>query len=260
MLARRAEGIRSLLRWHRRIGLAATLFVIISVLTGVALNHVDDLALDKIMVKNQWLMAQYGLAPKGTPVGVNVGRMWISWVDGTVYAGENAGQPLGALIGAIRDPDFLAVAGPNRILLLRPGGELVEMVEGYHLPGTINAIGLSGRGEIVVLSGNDRFASDGSLSGWTPLGDRAVTWSTVQKPPAAVRKATLERFRGKGLPLDRILLDIHSGHIFGFWGAIVMDVAAILFLVLAITGVVVSLRRNGGTKTNGNGNGNGPSS
>ena len=253
MLERRADGIRFLLRWHRRIGIAATVFVIILVVTGILLNHVDDLSLDKVMVKNQWVMEQYGLTAKSTPVGVDVGRLWVSWVDGTVYAGDSDGQPLSALIGAIRGTDFIAIAGPDRILLLGPKGNLMEIVEGYFLPGAINAIGLSGKDKIAIRSGKDRFESDGSISGWIPLGDTAVAWSTILDLPAAVREAALERFRGKGLPLDRILLDVHSGHIFGFWGTFAMDFAALLFLILAITGIVVTLRRAGGPRLNDNG-------
>ena len=43
--------------------------------------------------------------------------------------------------------------------------------------------------------------------------------------------------RGSGLPVERVLLDLHSGRIFGKPGVYVVDAAAILFLVLAASGV-----------------------
>lgn len=252
-LARRADALRVLLRWHRRIGITATLFVITLVTTGILLNHVDDLALDKVTVKSRWLMAHYGLAPEAAPVGVDIGGEWVTWVDGTVYVAEGGGQPLATLIGAARSPSFVVAASTDRILLMTPDGELVETIDRYLLPGRINAIGLAESGDVVVRTGTERFASNISLSAWTPLGERAVFWSTVQEPPESVREAALQRFRGVGMPLDRVLLDIHSGHIFGFWGALIVDLAAALFLVLAATGIVVTLRRNNGTRVGGNG-------
>jgi len=252
-LTRRADALRALLRWHRRIGIAATLFVVISVTTGIALNHVEDLSLDKITVESPWLMKHYGMSAESTPVGVNLGGTWVSWVEGTAYAGSGPGQPLGELVGAAAGPGFIVAAGPDRILLLTPEGSLVEAIEGHLLPGTLISLGLTADKNVAVRADRGSFYSDVAFTGWTALADQTVAWSTVEELPGPSRDAALERFRGKGLPLDRVLLDIHSGHILGFWGALVMDLAAILFLVLAITGMIVTLRRNGGTRGHGGG-------
>jgi hypothetical protein len=44
----------------------------------------------------------------------------------------------------------------------------------------------------------------------------------------------VETYRGKGLPLERVLLDIHSGRILGAWG---VDAVSVLFLGLVLTGL-----------------------
>jgi hypothetical protein len=44
-------------------------------------------------------------------------------------------------------------------------------------------------------------------------------------------------YRGKGLPLERVILDIHSGRILGQAGVLLIDFMAILFLLLAMSGV-----------------------
>ena len=53
--------------------------------------------------------------------------------------------------------------------------------------------------------------------------------------------------------LEQILLDLHSGRLFGSFGVLVMDLAAILLVVLSITGFVAwnssrLLRKNGKRK------------
>lgn len=50
-------------------------------------------------------------------------------------------------------------------------------------------------------------------------------------------------FRGRILPWERVILDLHSGRIFGPWGPWLMDAAAILLLFLAGSGVSIWWKR-----------------
>ena len=47
----------------------------------------------------------------------------------------------------------------------------------------------------------------------------------------------MQAYRGGGLPLERVILDLRSGRIVGQWGVYVVDGAALLFLALVITGL-----------------------
>jgi uncharacterized iron-regulated membrane protein len=47
----------------------------------------------------------------------------------------------------------------------------------------------------------------------------------------------MQTYRRGGLPLERVILDLHSGRIVGDWGVYVVDGAALLFLALVITGM-----------------------
>jgi uncharacterized iron-regulated membrane protein len=44
------------------------------------------------------------------------------------------------------------------------------------------------------------------------------------------------------LPLERVLLDVHSGRIFGRYGPLAMDLAALALAVLALSGIWIYLR------------------
>ena len=44
-------------------------------------------------------------------------------------------------------------------------------------------------------------------------------------------------YRGHSLSWERVLLDLHSGRLFGRYGTWVMDIAAGLLLVLVMTGI-----------------------
>jgi len=42
---------------------------------------------------------------------------------------------------------------------------------------------------------------------------------------------------GRQISLERFLLDAHSGRFFGKYGVYVIDIAALLLLILSITGI-----------------------
>ena len=46
----------------------------------------------------------------------------------------------------------------------------------------------------------------------------------------------LASFRGEGLPLGRVIADLHSGRILGSFGSLFMDGAALALLLLTATG------------------------
>ncbi len=58
--------------------------------------------------------------------------------------------------------------------------------------------------------------------------------------PAGEDAAT---FRPSSVPLDRIILDLHSGHFFGISGVVLMDIASIALLLLTGSGVYNWIKR-----------------
>ena len=58
------------------------------------------------------------------------------------------------------------------------------------------------------------------------------------------------QYLGEGPSLERVLLDFHSGRIFGPVGIVVYDLLALMVLVLSISGLIIWVRgkRNGKRK------------
>jgi len=59
---KRQRKKKPLLIWHRYLGLASALFVIILSITGILLNHTESLRLDERPVAQRWLLNIYGIA------------------------------------------------------------------------------------------------------------------------------------------------------------------------------------------------------
>lgn len=238
-MARRdpSRTARFALTWHRRIGVAAAILVLIAAVTGVILNHVEDLSLAQRRVSAPWLMEWYGMGHRTEPVSFRAGEAWVSWADGAVYIdGLETGQRAEEIVGAVAGGGAIVVATPRAVLLFNARGEFVERVAGAGIKGTIEKLGNDAAGLVVVATSVSRYVADAELLTWSPTTEPAA-WSKSETTPDALRRRLDQAVRGPGLPLDRVILDVHSGRILGWWGPYLMDIAALCLVVLAGTGL-----------------------
>jgi hypothetical protein len=244
---RRGSG---LLRWHRRIGLVAAALVVILALSGVALNHTTALGLDRQAVTAPWLLDWLGAESKAEMHGYKVGQHQVTVLEDRVFFdGAMIAQRLDGIVGAVETANAIAVAGRTEILLLAENGDLIERISA--LPTPIAGVGVTQDGRVAVALAPDLvFSADESLLEWRQVRDSRIDWATTSIIPAAIREQILQAHRGAGISAERILLDMHSGRIFGRYGPWMMDGAAILLLLLAATGIIGWLRggRGNGTK------------
>ena len=225
--------------WHRRVGLLVAVLVAVLAITGLLLNHSDRLGLDRTNIVTGWVVDWYGLAPVEDPVHFRAGEHWVSWIDGAAYAnGKRVGEAGGTARGAVAFDSLVAMATSEAVIVFTSDGELVERLGVAFLPGAIARVGTAAsKDRIVIRTPAGQYASDSDLLAWSPFGDEVV-WSQAGTPTDVVLERQLAAYRGQGLPLSRVLLDLHSGRLFGSVGAAVMDAAAILLLVLVATGIV----------------------
>lgn len=245
-------------RWHRSIGAGAAVFVVLMVLTGLSLNHSRGLGLDQHHVTQPFLLNWYGLDEPEQFLSFLVGNDWLSFADSQLYLNDQHITSITAGIGAVGAGDLLVAAGSEELLLLNRAGELIE-----RLPwtpsggGGIEALGTFEANGVAVLSAGQLWLADAQLFNWQRANEPlpTPTWSSAQTAPEALQQAILRQYRGPGLSLERILLDFHSGRIFGSAGVVIFDLLALIVGSLATTGLVLWFRarrngkRNGASKT-----------
>lgn len=207
-------------RGHRWAGMVLVAFVVYLAATGILLNHSNDFGLDRRYVSWSWLLDAYGI---GAPAP---------------YAGKVA---LGSL----------AVVGDGqRAHVLLASGELVESIDlSASLPGAIERVGRVDD-RAVLQSGGNMYRSDEDVTVFEPWAGGVATqvsWSAEVDPNAAGLDALQTAWRGRGLTVERVLLDLHSGRILAVPGRLLLDVLAIGMILLSITGLMLanSRRRNG---------------
>ncbi len=216
-----SNGSRGARRWfrraHRWAGLSLVVFILFLSLSGMALNHTEDLKLDSRYVGWSWLLDAYGMEEPGPYAGmVSLGSMVI-------------------------------VADDYRVHVLLASGELVETIDlGATLPGVIERIGRVGD-YAVIQSGQALYRSDEDITRfeyWDAQRQSEVAWSAEVLPATEGLEALDAAWRGPGLTAERLLLDLHSGRVLGRAGPWLMDAIAVFLILLSLSGLVLSRVRN----------------
>lgn len=231
------RSIILLLRWHRRIALIVALFLILLAGTGILINHAPDFGLDKTQIHSSLLARWYGIEQPEL-VGFKTDNEWIIH-DGiqSLYLNQKSiGHCAPPLRGALPYRNLLLALCEGELLLIAPDGTLLERINSiFGLPQNSHAIALSNNRVLLKTTQNTHIADIESLE-WqiTPTAD-AIHWAAPASLPVELRDY-LEQ-KSPGISLERFLLDLHSGRLFGSAGVYLMDAMAILFIVLALSGI-----------------------
>ncbi|BBJ23754.1 PepSY domain-containing protein [Candidatus Nitrotoga sp. AM1P] len=228
-------NIHAVRRWHGLVGAAIVFFLVYLLVSGLAINHVEILKLDKREVSSPWLMRWYGIHVADPTQGYLLGKNYLSWDDDKWVLDDkllssSVGQPIGAVeVGGI---NYIATA--TALYGYQSDGQLLNKVEKQSLPAyPILALGKMGS-NVMLQTPSAVFASVDGLN-WEKSSSTGMTLSALQDLPADVKRRSAD-ILASGIPLQRILLDVHSGRIFGRYAIWVMDIASLVLFVLGLSG------------------------
>jgi hypothetical protein len=241
---RHRPKLRSLYQWHRYPGLAVALLAVLLSITGVMLNHTEQLKLDQRQVHHRWLLGWYGINPVEGRF-FRIGEQWLSQRGEQLYL-DSTELPFPfneELIGAVRLSGMTVAAGHSSLLLLTPDGQLIERLNTLDgIPNTIHAIAADAADHILLQTETGIHSGDLMSDDWREK-ETTANWSHAEAPPEELEQVLSKDYPGASLPLERIILDLHSGRLFGDWGSYVMDTAAVLLLFNAASGILIWWRR-----------------
>lgn len=231
--------------WHRRLGAIAAIFFLFLALSGIALNHTGALRLDQRQIGTPWLIAWYGIRQnpptQGYPLPGNRflatdGENWS--LDGRLLHGDDEN-----VIGALALDEIYYIATPDRLYLYRDDGQLVDKLSGKSLPPMpIERIGMADH-TVVLQTQSGLFSSADALR-WRPIKSGHVVWSQPE-PLTGQAQTAAKRALAPHLPLQRVLLDLHSGRIFGRYGPLMVDLLGLILATLGGTGLYLWFRTHG---------------
>lgn len=240
---RLGEQLRSLYLWHRYVGLVAALLVVWLSVTGILLNHTEDLRLADRYVQQRWLLSLYNVDAPRDLHGWRVADHWLVETGGRLYLNEDF-IGTGQVTGAAETQFGFVVGFRDKLQLFTPEAVLVEEIRFTEFDAPISRLSALPDGGIILTAGGETFRADGSVTHFArttePMPDRRQEREAL---PEELQHRVAEHVLSHTLSWERVMLDVHSGRILGRGGVWLADLAAVLLLLLAVTGVVVWLQR-----------------
>lgn len=236
-------------RWnrllHRWSGIILVIPLVAACVTGMILNHTVDLDLSSRHTSASWIQARYGMNLDGEAEAFGFdGKVYAATWDGRIFYASSLIDDTSPLTGAVPLRDGTAVVTASAVHYYGLDGELIETIGSATLPAApISRAGRTRDLTLVLETPSGIFTSDENLLAFTEsLEDQETTWSTVVTPSDSDLIAWRNTFSGDGIPLDRVILDIHSGRLFGTAGKWIYDITVIGVLILSATGFVLFLK------------------
>lgn len=226
---RRARLLHSVYTWHRWLGLSVLLWALTWAVTGLLIEASPALGLDKKTISAHWLTARYGInAPTAIKQWQVDGYHVNEWDQGITLNGEWLTQLNDEPIaGVARYDGMLLIAQAKHITLLTPQAELIDTV----MP-PVDAISQIATNEasVFIQSATQTLSSSGDLLNWQP-NKPAENWSIAAANITANTPKALH-----DISYERVILDIHSGTLFGPIGRWLSRLAAVVMILLGLTG------------------------
>ncbi|MCG9713419.1 PepSY-associated TM helix domain-containing protein [Shewanella insulae] len=230
--------------WHRRLGIASALLVVMVAASGILINHSNDFKLDTAHVHQGWLLDHYGIKAPGQ-LAIYAAQPLLAASDNLLWLkNKPVLEAQGPLLGAISYGEhYVAIDAQHLYLLDKDGALLEQQGRATGLPQDLRALALlpTGDGEQLWLNtATGSYLSDSDLIEWQaakPLV--AIDWQAplANEESEAIGHDLSLKARAMHLSWERVLLDLHSGRIVGLPGSLMMDLVALSLIFMAISGL-----------------------
>ena len=243
--------LRGLLALHRTLGIVSALFVLVLSVTGLLLQHTSLFRMDVNFLRGDGWLSWYRMQIPEITVSFSSDFHTASLIGNSLYFDTVAiASDVEALVGLV-DLELMTVAATSsRLLLLDSQQGIIEILDSVHgVPGSIEALGSGPDSSLmirtpveIIRADLDRLVFD-SVAGVDDALQPAVSWSNLTQLPVSATIAIKEDFGDSLISWERLFLDIHSGRFLGGWGVILVDIMAVIFMIMAVSGVWIWSKR-----------------
>ncbi len=232
------KTLKASYRWHRFIGVIISLPVLLISITGITLNHADSFSLNSTQISNSTILNQYGMVPDKPIVSFEDSKVWASKLGKQIFInGEKVTSSSGKLVGFLSDDKIHHILTSKDLLLVSAKeNQLIDKLGSEALPPTSTEIAKKD-GSIFVSNPKGVFKLSDSKDSFTPADPFTFPTRELNYLPQEYQNKILKNFRGDGISLWRVVLDIHSGAFFGRLGVFLADLTALALILLTLTGL-----------------------
>lgn len=227
---------RTLTRWHSRIGIFVCAWILLLATTGLALQHSHRIGLDSPVLTSKIWYQILGV-PVPTIQSIDGVELWTvdrHLVSAQGVVGELSQQVANVLVG---EEQVLLADGASLWLLLHSG----ELVDSIPLATDMVLAGVSRQGLPLLKDANGQLWQQ---DWWLEQPMQPVTTEVMPAlVPFQAQEYQPKLAEGAGISVEQLLLELHSGRVFGVVGEWLMTAVALMAIAIACTGFVIWGRR-----------------
>jgi len=233
--------------WHRRLGLLSALVLCWLALTGLLLNHSDDLSLAYKKINHPLFNALYGLSKSRVDIyAFHHADDFYYCARGRLFKNTTSISSCGGLLqGALVFQGKIILLGDAELFILNQQSELLDQI-------SLTIFAQKPLG-ILLIEDEVLLLDQLGVNKIDMVSLRLSEFALVESPGIELEKTReqlqvlpedfLLEHEFYGIDVERILLDAHSGRLFGRWGVWIIDFFALSFFVLALSGLVIYFKR-----------------
>ncbi len=228
-----------LYKFHRYTGLIIAVIVVLLSITGIMLNHTEELKLDERFVESPVILDWYGIEAPKPELAYSIDGQWILQTGHQIFLNTDPIlKKKDPLIGAAVNGEFIVAAFPTILVMLSHEGEVIEQIQKSPIENIA-----SGENERIYIKSRDQvFFSDDGLLTWEISDKKNIIWAQPNPLPNGLEQNLKRMARHHILPFERVALDLHSGRFFGRFGVYIIDFTGLLLILLTISGCWIWLR------------------
>lgn len=242
----RRKALRPLRRLHRTVGLCAAVFLLVLAGSGIALNHTEALGLDRRFVGAEWLLDWYGMPVPEFGPSFEVDDRNVTQLGSHIYLDDTeVMRGVTLLTGAARTGSQTVFGTADSLVVVDRDGRVIDRI-GLDVAriGQVKRLAVIDERVVVEALGLHTIELEsGTVSRMNPNSETSLSWSESEPVPLELARRLTERYRGEGLSLERLLLDLHSGRVLHLSGQVLTDLAALAMILLALSGFWMWWRR-----------------
>ncbi len=229
--------VRKLFRkFHRWIGIFASLWLLMLASTGLLLQHSHDWKLGKKFVQSPFVLESYGIGKQF--VSFSQDKHQLIQLDMQIIQDNQTSVKLTApLKSAIFHNSHWIVATAKQVLWLNHEGQIIQTMDeldGITTP--IQSLGI--KNQQIYINSHDQIFSLDSLEP-VSISAQAIQWSKGIDD-AKLKALALNNFHTNYLSYEQVIFDIHAAITTpGFLN----DLAAIALILLSLSGILLFFKK-----------------
>jgi len=241
-------------KWHRRIGFTAAIFLLNLAITGILLNHSDDLELHKSHINSDWIIDLYGIKPPEHAKCINLPPIEksVCQMGNTLYLNQIIlAENISKLVSLVEFEELYYIATSQKIFIYTTEFELVEVLDkNSGLPSNISTMMVlelydedEKIQELVIKAQGDAWKLDPINMSWNPTELLSTKPTKLTSLEGSELLKLQDTYLAHQITMLKFVQDLHSFRFLSFSAKFITDLSGIIIIVLVLSGFYAWQRR-----------------